>query len=130
MTKNRNRHFFRFQRLGLIQKIANYNEWISRYFRTNERTNGWTDERGLNSRFLRINIRRTNKKKKKNYNNKIINKQPRGARALDRDYLFKDLKENKRFMCIGPTMAKWPRGGGVGINFASKFSQDEFFNEN
>ena len=23
----------------------------------------------------------------------------------------KDLKENKRFMDIGPTMAKWPGGG-------------------
>ena len=37
------------------------NERISRYFRTDGRTNGRTDEQELNSRFLRINIRRTNK---------------------------------------------------------------------
>ena len=37
----------------------------------------------------------------------------------------KDLKENKRFMDIGPTMAKWP--GGIGINFVSKFSQNRFW---
>ena len=36
----------------------------------------------------------------------------------------KDLKENKRFMDIGPTMAKWH--GGVGVNFFSKFSQNRF----
>ena len=37
----------------------------------------------------------------------------------------KDLKENKRFIDIGPTMAKWPGGVGSG-QFFSKFSQNRF----
>ena len=39
------------------------NEQISRYFRTHERMDERTNERGLNSRFLRIKIRQTKKQK-------------------------------------------------------------------
>ena len=35
---------------------------------------------------------------------------------VEYDFYLKDLKENKRFMDLGPTMAKW-HGGGVGIIF-------------
>ena len=59
--------------------------------------------------------------------------QARGARSLYQHYLFKDkdlllndLQENKRFMDIEPTMATWPWGGEVAINFVSKFIQNRF----
>ena len=49
------------QALTNCQVSEKSNERFLRKSGTNERTDGRTDERGLNSRFLRINIRRTNK---------------------------------------------------------------------
>ena len=40
-------------------------------------------------------------------------------------FKLKDLKENKRFTDIGPTMAKWHGGWDRG-QFFSKFSQNRF----
>ena len=69
-----------------------------------------------------------------------FNQQVRGARSLDR-HLFKtslrcngslnmiylkDLKENKRFMDIGSTMAKWTGGGGVRVIFFQNLVKIDF----